>query len=179
MAVLDICQITMVDVISAFDFLLNEFGAPVLITNPRLHDNPIVYVNKLFTLMSGYSPSDIYGQNARIFRSTKFDPNIRALMKEVISRNLSFSGIIWNVSKYGEDYATKTTIKPVFNNDNVLIYYTAVYQPLNAEEIVGIHETGKILTELTIKFDLIHKSLNHIDNSLLKARGLPLDYDEL
>ncbi|BBP91702.1 blue-light photoreceptor [Bacillus safensis] len=43
----------------------------VVITDPSLEDNPIVYVNHGFTQMTGYKPDEILGRNCRFLQGKK------------------------------------------------------------------------------------------------------------
>ena len=37
----------------------------IVLTNPKLEDNPIVYVNEAFELITGYRAEEIVGRNCR------------------------------------------------------------------------------------------------------------------
>lgn len=42
----------------------------MIVTNPRLPDNPIVFANDAFLRMSGYDRQDVLGRNCRFLQST-------------------------------------------------------------------------------------------------------------
>ena len=46
---------------------------PMVITNPRLPDNPIVFCNEAFQHLSGYSRSEIVGHNCRFLQGRDTD----------------------------------------------------------------------------------------------------------
>ena len=41
---------------------------PMVVTNPRLPDNPIVFVNDSFCRLTGYAREEIIGRNCRFLR---------------------------------------------------------------------------------------------------------------
>ncbi len=49
---------------------------PMLITDPRLLDNPIVYANKAFLQLTGYFPDEIIGKIADFCRAQKRLPSM-------------------------------------------------------------------------------------------------------
>ncbi len=50
---------------------LNYTGAGVLITDPVLPDNPIVFANKSFAAMTGYSMEEVMGRIVASFKEVK------------------------------------------------------------------------------------------------------------
>ena len=65
---------------------LNYTGAGVLITDPVLPDNPIVFANKSFAAMTGYSMEEVMGRNCRFLQGSETDQNeidkLRVAIKE-------------------------------------------------------------------------------------------------
>ncbi|MDD1498828.1 PAS domain-containing protein [Agrobacterium sp. CNPSo 3708] len=51
-----------------FFSMVNATRTPMVVTNPRLPDNPIVYANAAFISMSGYSEDEIVGKNCRFLQ---------------------------------------------------------------------------------------------------------------
>lgn len=46
---------------------------PMLITDPRLPDNPIVFVNDAFSKLTGYRRDEILGRNCRFLQGAETD----------------------------------------------------------------------------------------------------------
>ena len=47
---------------------------PMIITNPRMADNPIVFANDSFCRFTGYSREEILGRNCRFLQGPESDP---------------------------------------------------------------------------------------------------------
>ena len=46
----------------------SEFCFPVVVSDPRQKDNPIVYVSNDFLCLTGYSSDEVIGQNCRFLQ---------------------------------------------------------------------------------------------------------------
>lgn len=64
---------------------LDHVRVGVVITDPALEDNPIVYVNQGFVQMTGYETEEILGKNCRFLQGKHTDPaevdNIRTALQ--------------------------------------------------------------------------------------------------
>ncbi len=47
---------------------------PMIITNPREADNPIVFANDAFCRLTGYSREEVLGRNCRFLQGPESDP---------------------------------------------------------------------------------------------------------
>ncbi|KQQ32535.1 hypothetical protein ASF58_24345 [Methylobacterium sp. Leaf125] len=55
---------------------------PMVITDPRLPDNPIVYVNDAFVKLTGYARDEILGRNCRFLQGPETDPGDVARVRD-------------------------------------------------------------------------------------------------
>lgn len=155
----------------AIEVVLNQLGKPVMIceADPS-KDYPIVYVNHLFEVMSGYSRSFAEGRNPRFLHAKNHDSSVLQALREALRRRESFEGTIVNVKPSGETYPTKMTLQPVWV-DGAVLYYVAIYEPFLAPNDPAIlAELGRILNEVQVKYKLIEKALNHTHDRLEEAK---------
>ena len=78
----------------------------ITISDPNLPDNPLIYVNRSFELMTGYSSEEVLGRNCRFLQGNDRNqttlPEIRAALREgrdcqVLLRNYRKDGtLFWN-----------------------------------------------------------------------------------
>ncbi len=80
-----------VDEISGDDGGTNPFAAavratrmPMVISNPRLPDNPIVFVNDAFCRLCGYPRDEIVGRNCRFLQGPDTDGDTVARIREAM-----------------------------------------------------------------------------------------------
>ncbi len=49
-------------------------GLAITVTDPRLEDDPIIYVNEAFEALTGYTAKDVIGRNCRFLQADTVDP---------------------------------------------------------------------------------------------------------
>ncbi|HEX8417698.1 MAG TPA: PAS domain-containing protein, partial [Methylobacterium sp.] len=74
---------------------------PMIITDPRRADNPIVFVNRAFTRLSGYSRAEILGRNCRFLQGPRTDPADVERIREAIGRRVPIELDLLNHRKDG------------------------------------------------------------------------------
>ncbi|MFZ2855839.1 MAG: EAL domain-containing protein [Rhodocyclaceae bacterium] len=67
-------------------------------------DGAILRVNPAFTLITGYPPEDVIGQNPRILRSDRHDADFYRAMWRALAEEDHWHGEIWDRRKNGEIY---------------------------------------------------------------------------
>ena len=65
---------------------LNSAYSGIIITDNLQHDNPIIYCNKAFETISGYSHDEIIGHNCRFLQAQDRSQKERAMIKDCITR---------------------------------------------------------------------------------------------
>ena len=90
----------------------------------------IVWVNKAFTTMTGYSWTEVIGQNPRILKSgTQDDAFYKNLWKTISAGNV-WTGELVNKRKNGSVYIDETTITPLRNKNGEITNFIAVKQDI-------------------------------------------------
>lgn len=99
----------------------------VIITSSKAEDTKAIYVNKMFTEITGYAKSDILGQNCRILNEDINDRQTKQLIKEAIESSKSVKVTIQNKKKDGTLFYNDLFISPIFmDEDNDAKYFVGV-----------------------------------------------------
>ena len=100
--------------------------------------NVILRVNRAFSEITGYAPSEVVGKNPRLLRSGRHDADFYADMWKSINATGHWKGEIWNRRKNGEIYPELLTITAVKSSDGDVINYvgtlTDITKSKRAEE---------------------------------------------
>jgi PAS domain S-box-containing protein len=98
----------------------------VTLADPDQEDCPIVYANKAFETLTGYSPEDIIGKNCRFLQGVDKDqPEIRRL-RESLKRKEAVEVTLRNYKKDGTLFHNHLAVTPLYDNKGELLYYLGV-----------------------------------------------------
>ncbi len=108
--------------------LLESMTQSILITTPEL-DAPgpyIIYVNKAFEEMTGWSRDEVIGKNPRILQGPKTDHRIFHNLKNVLNKGGVWEGKTINYKKDGTEFYMEWSIAPVFDKNGKTYQLLAV-----------------------------------------------------
>ena len=106
--------------------VLDSLNASIIITDPNLDDNPIIYANKRFYSLTGYSEEEVLGKNCRFLQGDIRDETVAEEMREKIKNGEVFEKVIKNVKKDGTEFMNKLYIAPVKNTSGRIINFVGV-----------------------------------------------------
>ncbi|MFT5887149.1 MAG: PAS domain S-box-containing protein [Arcticibacterium sp.] len=108
--------------------LLESMTQSILITTPDLNSpGPyIVYVNKAFEEMTGWSRDEIIGKNPRFLQGPKTNFKIFLNLRSIIEKGKVWSGKTVNYKKDGTEFHMEWSISPVFDKEGKLDQLLAV-----------------------------------------------------
>lgn len=107
--------------------MFEQSSEGVLITDA---DQKIVMVNQAFTKISGYSASEVIGQNPKILASGRQDKNFYEHMWQAIAQQGSWQGEIWNRRKDGSPYPEWLSISQIKDEQNQISHYVALFSDI-------------------------------------------------
>ena len=125
---------------------------PMIITNPRQNDNPVVFANDSFCRLTGYSREEIVGRNCRFLQGPETDPKSVRAIRAAVDRVESIEIDIRNHRKDGEPFWNRLLMASVFDADHVLAYFFAsqVDVTLERERLTGLErDNAALMAELT------------------------------
>lgn len=95
----------------------------VTLSDPDQEDNPIVYANEVFELITGYSNSEIIGRNCRFLQGDDRDQQGLEEIRKAIREQQSVTVTLRNYRKDGTLFHNQFTIRPLFDRQGRLIYF--------------------------------------------------------
>ena len=98
---------------------------PMIITDPRQPDNPVVFVNDAFARLSGYRREEIVGRNCRFLQGPETNPEDVARIRGAVARRQAFHGDIRNHRKDGEPFWNRLLLAPVRDARGDVAYFFA------------------------------------------------------
>ena len=98
---------------------------PMVVTDPRLPDNPIVLANNAFFEMTGYGADEVIGRNCRFLQGRDTDEASIAEIREAVADQREFTIEILNYHRDGRPFWNQLMLSPVFDEDGSLRYFFA------------------------------------------------------
>ena len=120
---------------------------PMVISNPRLPDNPIVFVNDAFCRLCGYSREEIVGRNCRFLQGPETAPDTVATIRAAVKASEPVRVDILNYRKTGETFWNRLLMAPVRDAAGQLAYFFAsqVDVTLERERLAGLESHNAAL----------------------------------
>jgi PAS domain S-box-containing protein len=130
---------------------------PMVITDARQPDNPIVLANQAFLDLTGYAASEVVGRNCRFLQGPDTDHAAIEKIKEGLrAGNDHLTVELLNYRKNGSSFWNQLAISPVFDEHGELAYYFASQEDITAERRRKYLER----TEPRLLMEIDHRSIN-------------------
>ncbi len=101
---------------------LEQSPMPIVVTDPTLPDNPVIFANKAFTTLSGYMPADIVGRNCRILQGVDTSTEVIAQISDALRNSQPIEFEILNYRKHGTAFRNGVSIFPVFSDGRLRFF---------------------------------------------------------
>jgi PAS domain S-box-containing protein len=98
---------------------------PMVITDPRRHDNPIVFANDAFLKLTGYGRDEVVGRNCRFLQGPETDGGDIDKVREAVRNVTDISIDLLNYRKDGSTYWNALYMSPVSNEAGELQFFFA------------------------------------------------------
>ena len=139
----------------------------IVITDPALPDNPIVYANQAFLDLCGYPMEDILGKNCRFLQGADRDqPELKEL-RHALQHGIPFVATLRNYKHNGSLFWNELSISPVKDENGKIINYIGVQNDVTArrEAERRVSEFYSMVShELRTPMSSIRASLGLIDD---------------
>ncbi len=106
---------------------------PIVVTNPRLADNPLVFVNDAFCKLTGYARSELLGRNCRLLQGPKTNQGEVTKLRGSVLAQQPVDIEILNYCKDGTPFWNRLHIVPLHDVSGTLIYFFASQLDVTAE----------------------------------------------
>ena len=119
----------------------------ITLSDPDQEDNPIVYANKAFEKITGYSQEETVGRNCRFLHEQEKDQEELQQIRDAIKNAKPVEVTLKNFRKNGELFYNRLSITPLFDNEGHLIYFLGVQYDVT-EQILAQQEIKKLTDAL-------------------------------
>ncbi|WP_027487345.1 PAS domain-containing protein [Allorhizobium undicola] len=159
---------------------------PMIITDPRQADNPIIFANHAFCDLTGYHHDELLGQNCRLLQGPQTDRGTVNRIRTGVEARVNVSENILNYRRDGSTFWNALFISPVKDEADDTIYFFAsqldftsvknnefaLAQARLAAEKEVADRTQDLRQALQAKTVLVHEVDHRVKNNLLTIASL-------
>jgi PAS domain S-box-containing protein len=98
---------------------------PMILTDPRQTDNPVVFANNAFLDLTGYELEEIIGRNCRFLQGAQTDRAMVGQLRDAIAERRAVSAEILNYRRDGSPFWNGVFIGPVYDDQGEILYFFA------------------------------------------------------
>lgn len=130
---------------------------PMVVTDPRQHDDPIVLANQAFLDLTGYSADEVIGRNCRFLQGRDTAPSDVEQIRRCLAADEDHIELeLVNYRKDGTPFWNQLVISPVHAADGELLYYFASQKDVTARRRAEELE----YTERLLLKEVDHRAMN-------------------
>lgn len=104
----------------------------MVVSNPRLPDNPLEVVNSAFCDLTGYAESDVVGRNCRFLAGESTEPWVSSQIRDAIRDRRPILADILNYRRDGTAFRNGVMITPLFDPEGGLAWFLGSQVDLGA-----------------------------------------------
>jgi PAS domain S-box-containing protein len=98
----------------------------IVITDPKMPDNPIIYVNPAFEEISGYTAEEVRGRNCRFLQGGYHEQPALDELREALKEERECRVVLRNYRKDGTPFWNELYVSPVHDEDGLLTNFVGV-----------------------------------------------------
>ncbi|KAH7295759.1 hypothetical protein KP509_27G064400 [Ceratopteris richardii] len=145
-----------------------------VLTDPRIHDNPIVYASDGFLEMTGYSAEEVLGRNCRFLQGPATNRRTILEIRDAIREERACQVSILNYTKQGKPFWNLFHMAPVYSKeDGRVVHFVGVQTPVKStadhhESLTTNHEcfcvsSSHSLSSLRASADVLRDGLADVE----------------
>ncbi len=121
---------------------------PMIVSDPRLPDNPVVFANDAFCHLTGYARDEVVGRNCRFLQGPDTDQATIESIREAVRHERKLEIDLRNYRKNGEPFWNRLFMAPVRDSAGKLAYFVAsqVDVTLERERLASLENNNAALT---------------------------------
>lgn len=126
--------------------VLDEVTLCVCIASARSKTSgfPIIYTNRAFAALSGYSKEEMIGKSCRLLQSDRTEPTQIEIIREALRTALPARVALTNVHRSGDEFVNLLALQPVFNAAGEYTYVLSVQYDVAQATRTGANVTGDV-----------------------------------
>ncbi len=135
-----------------YELAINSSSDGIIITDPNLPDNPMIYCNPAFLKITGYSMEEVLGKNCRFLQGSEREQSALGTIREAVAEGRSCQVLLKNFKKNGDAFWNDFRLSPIFDEQNAVRYFIGVQSDITLE----VKKEQMLLTSSEQRKELMH-----------------------
>lgn len=106
-----------------FEQAMAQTRMAICLVDPKQDDLPIVFANRAFRVLTGYSEDEVIGRNCRFLQGPDTNPEPVARIRDAIANEDVVVVELLNYRKDGSSFWNALHLGPIYNSEGELIYF--------------------------------------------------------
>lgn len=106
---------------------------PMVVSDPTLPDNPLVFVNEAFEALTGFPAAEVIGRNCRFMQGPLTEAGDIQRLRDAIARRERIDIDLLNHRRDGTPFWNRLMVAPIFDIDGSLRYFVATQLDVTIE----------------------------------------------
>ncbi|EAW37288.1 PAS domain S-box protein [Lyngbya sp. PCC 8106] len=123
----------------------------IVLADARLEDHPIIFVNPAFEKITGYSASEIIGENTRFLQGTDNNQPELERLRETLKNQESCTVILRNYRKDGSLFWNELNLSPIYDQQGNLTHYLGIQNDVTESKLAEEELRKQLERERVIK----------------------------
>lgn len=103
----------------------------ITISDMRQRDQPLVYVNRGFEQVTGYTAQEVIGRNCRFLQGDEQEQDALPIVRKTLTNGEACTVILHNYRKDGVPFWNELTLYPLVNKQGDLTHYVGVQHDIS------------------------------------------------
>jgi len=157
-----------------FEQAMAQTRMAICLVDPKGDDLPIVFANRAFRRLTGYSEEEIIGRNCRFLQGPKTDPEPVARIREAIANEDVVVVELLNYRKNGTTFWNALHLGPIYNDAGELVYFFGSQWDVSDVRAARAEEkhAKEMARELSHRMKNMFAVISSIVNMTGRARGI-------
>jgi PAS domain S-box-containing protein len=151
----------------------------IVITDPKVPDNPIVYANPAFEEISGFTAEEVRGRNCRFLQGEHRDQPALVELRKAIAEERECRVVLRNYRKDGTPFWNELYVSPVHDEEGILTNFVSVQNDVTQRRMIEEERDTLLVKEQLARAEAVEARRRL---ALLAAAGpslsASLDYGE-
>ncbi|MBM9596365.1 PAS domain-containing protein [Roseitranquillus sediminis] len=129
----------------------------MVLTDPHQDDNPIVYVNRAFERVTGYSWASAVGRNCRFLQGPETSKEDVLALRRAVHEKREVSIDLLNYRANGETFMNRLLMTPIFDGQGEVTYFLGIQKDITQEDA----ERPRLAADRSM-VEIQHRVKNHL-----------------